>query len=161
FLHAAIQNNTAAVIQRMRERNAWVHPFKPMTGQRQASKKRGQGCERIHRGTNVMAETREGQLFGADATTERGLPLDGQHRLAVLRKRDRRRQTIRSGADNDGIILGTQERHGSSTALHATAFTGSSLDKIRDFNKRRSEIIPEFCRSWPMPLLNARGWGRP
>ena len=61
--------------------------------------------ERVHRRAHVVEMPGQRELLGARAAADRRRALEHAHRAAGLGERDRRRQPVRAGADDDRVEL--------------------------------------------------------
>ena len=62
-------------------------------------------AQRVHRRAHVVEMPGQRELLGARAAADRRRALEHPHRAAGLGKRDRRRQPVRAGADDDRVEL--------------------------------------------------------
>src|SRR6266850_549574 len=105
-LDRSFQQNCRAVVQRMRESRARLDPFKAVLVKRQCSKKRRADGQRINGGTKIMDITGPRQLRRANAAAGAFVRLKYRHRLARLSHNDCRGKSVRTRADNHGVVGG-------------------------------------------------------
>jgi len=88
----------------MRQRSRRLNPFQAVFCERQLTKKRRTDRQRVDRRTNVVNETRQGQLGRTNRSANLCLRLINDYGFALLSQHDRSRQTIGSGADHHCVI---------------------------------------------------------
>ena len=88
------------VIERMGDGYIRIDPLQAMLSKRHGAKSRRCHRERMHRGTNIMHETRQRQLRRSRASADGRLRFEDRDREPSLRERDGCRQPIRSGPDD-------------------------------------------------------------
>lgn len=100
-----MQHCGRAVVQRMGEGCARKGPLQAMLIQGQTAEKRRTYSKRIDGRTNIMNETGQGEPGGAHAPTRDLRSFNYQHGPASLGQANGSRQSIGSGAYDDGIGL--------------------------------------------------------
>jgi hypothetical protein len=96
----------------MRERGVGMDPGEAVLGEGQGAQKRRRERHRMDRRADVVDEAGQGELGRARAAADRRLRLQHDDGLARACEDDRRREAVRTGADDDGIIGGAHRVHG-------------------------------------------------
>ena len=100
----ARQHGGAAVGLRMGHAVARVHPFQPVALERQAREHRRRGGRRVDGRERVVVEPGSVSSSVATAPPARSAASSTTHGAARLRERDRGRQAVRAGADDDRVV---------------------------------------------------------
>src|SRR4029077_3445486 len=93
------------VIERMRQWNFRLDPFKSEALQRQRFEKRRACCKWVNCRTDVMQKTRQSEFGRTRAAANCRVCFVNKNGTSRARHRDRRRETIRSRADDNRIVL--------------------------------------------------------
>ena len=101
--HRPLQHHGRAVVERVRERRPGVDRLEAVLGQRQPAQERRGERQRVDGRAGVVDEARQRQLVGAAAAADRRLPLEHGNPATSAGERDRGRQAVRSGADDDRV----------------------------------------------------------
>jgi hypothetical protein len=99
-LDRPIENGRRTVVEGVRQRDRRFDPGQTVALERQPSNERRRFGERVNRRTMVMSKAGKGQLFGSTAAPDRACRLIDGDVHAGLRQNDRRRKSIRTGANN-------------------------------------------------------------
>ncbi len=94
-----------AIVERVGERRGRGDPFEVQT-ERPEERRRGgerRGGERVDRGADVVTKAGQRQLRSARAAADRVLRLEDENRATGLRQRERRREAVRTRADDDRV----------------------------------------------------------
>jgi len=89
-----------AVVERVGERRGRGDPFEVQT---ERPEERRRGGERVDRGADVVTKAGQRQLRSARAAADRVLRLEDENRATGLRQRERRREAVRTRADDDRV----------------------------------------------------------
>jgi hypothetical protein len=100
---------TARAVERMRQRRVRMHPLEAVGFERQGSEKRRAGGERMNRRPEIVNEARQRQGQRAACAADGRGRLDQRDRAAGLRQRYRGSQTVRSGANDNGVVRGPRK----------------------------------------------------
>src|SRR5262249_39969839 len=92
------------VVQRVRQRNFGLNPFKPEALQRERLEKWRGCCKWMNCRTDIMQKERQSELGRTRSTPNRRVCFTDNDGTSRARKRDRRREAIRSRADDNRII---------------------------------------------------------
>ncbi len=82
-----------------------LYPFQAVLRQIKLPKEGGRERKRLNRGTDVMNKTGKGQRCGTHAAADGLCGLQKQDSFESAAKGDRRRQTVRPGTHNHGIVI--------------------------------------------------------
>src|SRR6266487_2865393 len=89
----------------MRQGNIWLNPAQSQPFERKSFEKRRTSGEWMDCRAEIVDETWQRQLSRARATTNRRIGFQYQHRTFRAGKSNSGRQAIRSGANDDSVIL--------------------------------------------------------
>ena len=98
-----LEQRHSAVVEGMRQRRVRVDELDIVTEEVEAAEERGGDRHPEDRRADVVDVARERQLRGAHAAPDRVAPLVDDDRTSGPRDRDRRRQPVGPGADDDGV----------------------------------------------------------
>ena len=110
------QRRGRQIVERMRQRDGRVNPRKPVLLERHRPQCRRAGAERMHRGTEIVAETGKRQLPGTCAAADALGRLVDANAQTGLGKRHGRRQAVRPSSDDDRVDS-RWRRHAGKTAI--------------------------------------------
>ena len=97
------EDDRRLAVERMRDRSGRLDPRQSMVGEGQRREVWGHDPERVRPRADVMAKSREGELGGACATTDRLGGLEDEDRRAVSCQLDGGRKPVGSAADDDRV----------------------------------------------------------
>ena len=89
----------------MRERCFGLNEFKTEKFERQSFEKRRSDGKRVNRRANVVYKSGQSQFRRTCAAADCFICFDNQNRQIVLRQQNRRRQTVRTRADDNRIVF--------------------------------------------------------
>lgn len=122
-LHAWFEGNSAAVVEEMDDRHRRPDPLQSMFFELKPAQERRSHRQRMDRGTDIMQESRQGQLRGARATSRCRMGLENGDAQARSRQDDTGGEAIRTGTDDSDI-----ERHSGLLSTLLPGRSGKDLD---------------------------------
>jgi hypothetical protein len=93
-------------VEGMGQRRRRVNPFEAVIAQGKRLEERRRDRHRINRRTHVVQEPGKGERLGSAAAADRRLGFVDDDPQARAGEHDRRREAVRTGADNDRIWNG-------------------------------------------------------
>src|SRR6266567_483417 len=100
-----MQTRGGGVIERMRQRNIWLNPGQSQSFERKSFEERRTSSEWMDCRAEIVDETGQRQFSRAGATADHRIGFQYQHRTFRASKSNSSRQAIRSGANDDRVIL--------------------------------------------------------
>src|SRR5438874_9555150 len=100
-----MQTRGGVAIERMRQGNIRLNPGQPQSFERKSFEKRRTSSEWMDCRAEIMDEAGQRQLGRARATADRRISFQYEHRTFRAGKSNSSRQAIRSGANDDSVIL--------------------------------------------------------
>ena len=88
----------------MGQRRRRLNPLKAVPLERQRAKERRADRQRVYRRADIVNITGQGKFSRTHAAAENRSRLIDNYRASRLRQGNRRRQAVRAGADDDGIV---------------------------------------------------------
>ncbi len=147
----ALEEHGRAVVERMADRERRLDPPQALGLEVRLAEEGRNATEGIDRAADVVDVAGQRQLGGSDATADRRRRLVQPDRVALPSQRDRRREPIGPGPDDDGVhrsparLVGElRARHG-----HAAFATTSSRDCVRRIGPAN---IPAGVRTHHAPV---------
>src|SRR6266700_1593699 len=100
-----MQTRGGGVIERMRQRNIWLNPGQSQSFERKSFEERRTSSEWMDCRAEIVDETGQRQFSRARAAANGGVGFQYQHGTSRARENNGGRQTVRSGANDNGIIF--------------------------------------------------------
>src|SRR6266567_2466540 len=100
-----MQTRGGPIIERMRERDLWLNPGEPESIEWESFEKRRTSSEWMNCRAEIVDETGQRQFSRARAAANGGVGFQYQHGTSRVRENNGGRQTVRSGANDNGIIF--------------------------------------------------------
>jgi hypothetical protein len=106
LLDRAVEHDGTPVVERVRDGGRRVDELETVLGEGHGAEEGRAGNEGIDGRADVVDETRQRQLGGADSAADRVLSLANEDRAPGARERNRGREPVGPGADDNRIVGG-------------------------------------------------------